>query len=148
MLLHTVTTVLGCLPWAEARTFHNLIMTKIEQGRINWKSNFSILANQFLEKKVRNSLRAKSTTPTQSKDSRGSRNFSRGFGNHPSQGRNFRGQGGPLGLICRQFNRGSCSYGDEQWKRWHVCLSCAEAGKIGEQHPASLHASSRGNQGV
>ena len=154
-LLHAVTTVLGCQPWAEARTFHNLVMTKIEQGKINWKANFSILAKQFIEKKVWNNLRASSArgtasgSGTYSKASSGYRRApefgGRGYGNYPSQGQVSGNQAGSM--ICRQFNRGSCSYG-ERCKRWHVCLSCAEAGKIGERHTASSHynSSTRGRQ--
>ena len=60
-LLHAVSSVLECLPWAEARTFHNLVMVKLEQGRLDWSADFSVLAESFLDKKVRQNLRSKST---------------------------------------------------------------------------------------
>ena len=65
-LLHAVSLVLECLPWADARIFHNLIMVKIEQDRINWSANFPALANDYLDKKVRLSLRATRSTVTDS----------------------------------------------------------------------------------
>ena len=52
VLLYAVTSVLECLPWSEARTFHNMVMTKIEQGRIDWATDFTELAESFLNKKV------------------------------------------------------------------------------------------------
>ena len=51
VLLHAVTSVLECLPWTEARTFHNLIMVKIEQGRIDWTTDFTDLGEKFLDKR-------------------------------------------------------------------------------------------------
>ena len=47
-LLHAVSSVLECIPWAEARTFHNLVMIKVEQGRIDWNADFALLAQQYL----------------------------------------------------------------------------------------------------
>ena len=58
VLLHAVSNVLECLPWSEARTFHNLTMIKLEQRRINWKTKFSFLADKFIEKKVRQTLKS------------------------------------------------------------------------------------------
>ena len=47
VLLLAVSTVLECLPWKDARCFHNLMMLKIEQGRLivgskilqNWQTS-------------------------------------------------------------------------------------------------------------
>ena len=60
-LLHAVSSVLECLPWADARTFHNLVMVKLEQGRFDWTVDFSALAEQYLDKKARQNLRGKSS---------------------------------------------------------------------------------------
>lgn len=56
-LLHAVRIVLEYLPWAEARSFHNMLMVKIEQGRLNWSTNFGRLANEFVDKRVRKNLK-------------------------------------------------------------------------------------------
>ena len=40
--------------------------------------------------------------------------------------------------VCKQWNFGTCSFGD-RCNRWHVCWTCAEAGKVGEAHRASSH---------
>ena len=58
-LLHAVSLVLESLFWAEARAFHNLVMVKIEQGRLTWADNFTELAESFIDKKVRQSLKSK-----------------------------------------------------------------------------------------
>ena len=46
-------------------------------------------------------------------------------------------------IICRQWNFSTCSYGDK-CKKFHVCWSCAEEGKLGEKHMASSHDTSSG----
>ena len=58
VFLHAISTVLEFLPWSEARIFHNISMLKIEQGRIKWSTDFSVLAGQFLDKKCRLNLRS------------------------------------------------------------------------------------------
>ena len=142
-------SVLECLPWAEARTFHNLVMVKLEQGRLDWSADFSGLAEGFLDKKVRQNLRSKSTgaaTGTSYSNRLSSnKNFNRGV--------NYRGGRFSSGnskslypLICNQWNFGTCGYGDK-CRKWHVCWSCAEAGKPGEFHRASSHGSSGGSGG-
>ena len=60
-LLHAVSLVLEALFWAEARTFHNLIMVKIEQDRLSWSDDFTALAEAFIDKKVRGSIKSKGT---------------------------------------------------------------------------------------
>ena len=60
-LLHAVSMVLEYLQWTEARTFHNMIMVKIEQGRIGWDTDFTSLAEDFVDKKVRLSMRTRNT---------------------------------------------------------------------------------------
>ena len=34
-LLHAISLLLKCLFWQDTRAFHNLVMVKIEQGRVN-----------------------------------------------------------------------------------------------------------------
>ena len=150
-LLHAISTVLECLPWTEARAFHNIIMIKIEQGRIKWSADFSALAGQFLDKKVRLSLRQKgSSVGASSSNSTSGRSYDKDFENssfkynsnfNPSRNKALHY------VICNQWNSGECSYGI-RCKRWHVCRSCALDGKLGEPHKASSHDSSaaRGRQ--
>ena len=59
VLLHAVCLVLESLQWADACTFHNLIMTKIEQGRLNCDDDFSVLAEDFIDMKIRLSFKSK-----------------------------------------------------------------------------------------
>lgn len=134
-LLHAICTVLECLPWAEARSFHNLAMTKIEQDRMDWKADFPALASQFLEKKVRQSLRTKAQSTSSSRS--GNRNLGKGFNNTYNRGYNHYSNynNRPL-AICRLWNEGSCSFGD-RCKYRHVCSACADKGKSGESHKAS-----------
>ena len=145
VLLQAVSLVLECLPWTEARSFHNLIMLKIEQGRINWTTDFEILAGQFLDKRVRLSLRTRgaATGPGPSKSyrsaGRGFRSSGNSFNNFNDFNRsNTNANRSKPWYVCKQWNTGTCSYGD-RCKRWHVCLSCAEAGKMGEPHKSSTH---------
>ena len=135
-LLHAVSSVFECLPWSEARTFHNLIMVKIEQNRVNWSANFPALADNFVDKKIRLSLKSKSSIVTGpsykvntclGKDAGVSRN---GFISNKSNS--------IYSVVCWQWNFSSCTYG-ENCKRWHVCRTCADAGKLGEAHKASSH---------
>ena len=140
-LLHAISNVLECLPWLEARAFHNLVMLKLEQGKFDWKTNFTVLANQFLDKRVRQSLRSKGTSAGASGTSgkfSGKKSYGKGSGNPRfRQGGNYAGKGKSLyTFICKQWNGGTCTYGD-RCKLWHVCWSCAEAGKLGELHKAS-----------
>ena len=140
-LLHAISSVLECLPWVEARAFHNLVMLKLEQGKFDWRTNFTVLANQFLDKRVRQSLRSKGTSAgasgAASKFS-GKKSFGKGSGNPRFRQDGYSsGKGKSLNtFICRQWNQGACSYGD-RCKLWHVCWSCAEAGKLGELPKAS-----------
>ena len=157
VLLHAISLVLECLFWTDARAFHNLVMVKLEQGRLDWADDFTALAENYIDKKVRLSLRAKSSAGTSMPNrsgqySRGagsgysSRSFGKGFG---SNTRRYAGRSRSLySSICRQWNFGSCSYG-ERCNLWHVCWSCAEAGKLGETHRASSHegAGARSRQG-
>ena len=148
-LLHAVSSVLECLPWTDARTFHNLVMVKLEQGRLDWTADFSVMADQYLDKKVRQNLRGKSSaaaaTGTSINKSNSNRNYGKGFST----------RGGRFGsssnkslypLVCNQWNFGTCGYGDK-CRKWHVCWSCAEAGKPGEFHRASSHSNSGGGSG-
>ena len=150
VFLHAISTVLECLPWVEARAFHNIIMLKIEQDRINWSADFVALANQFLDKKVRMNLRlshysGRTSSSCLSNDSRQVQDWERSnfrYNNNSYFNRsNF-----IYYAICYQWNCGECSYGSE-CKRWHVCRSCAAEGKLGEQHKASSHDSSATNNG-
>ena len=142
VLLHAVCLVLESLQWSDARTFHNLTMTKIEQGRLDWEDDFAVLAEDFIDRKIR--LNFKSKFGRSINNNAGSRGF--GFG----RGAKNQGQKGgfnrsrPLyGAICFQWNAGTCSFG-EDCKRWHVCKTCADAGKLGEKHKASSHDGSGG----
>ena len=133
-LLHAVSTVLVYLPWPEARTFHNIMMVKIEQDRINWLADFTALANNYVDKKVRLSLKEKSLSVGSNYRSplisAGDDNDSqRNFGDKDRSVHKF---------ICWQWNYSSCSFG-ENCKRWHACRACAEAGRLGESHKASSH---------
>ena len=66
VLLHAIASVLECLPWKEARSFHNMIMVKIEQGRIDWDTNFAELGYQFLNRKLCLNMRSKSDSESTS----------------------------------------------------------------------------------
>ena len=50
-LLHAVSLVLEALFWTEARTFHNIVMLKLEQGRLDWSSDFTLHAEVYIDKK-------------------------------------------------------------------------------------------------
>ena len=148
VLLEAITNILDCQPWTEARSFHNTIMTKIEQERINWKTNFIHMAKQFIDKKVREMLRSRPASSGYDKSYRGNssgnsyRNFGRGNSNYAGRGQSGQvGASKPMHLICRQWNFGTCSFSGngKECKRWHACWTCAYNGKIGEPHKASSH---------
>ena len=143
--LHAISLVLESLFWADARNFHNLIMVKIEQGRIDWSADFSALAESFIDKKVRQNLKTKGATGFSSGRSS---SYNRGSGysgySRKSFGKGFSSRrpadkGKPVySSVCRQWNYGNCTYGD-RCNRWHVCWTCAEGGKLNEVHKASSH---------
>ena len=143
-LLNAFTSVYECLPWVEARTFHNLVMTKIEQGRINWKDDFLVLAERYLDHKVRLSLRSKGAAAGMSssfKPGRGSLPRGAGSSGYRQGGYNA-ARGKPIhATVCKLWNSGTCSFAD-RCKYKHVCWTCAEAGKPGELHKASTHGNS------
>ena len=142
-LLHAVGMILECRPWAEARTFHNLIMVKLEQGRVDWSEDFSARAEQFMDKKVRQSVRSKGAVAGAAYSGRSNinRNFNRGSGARSGRAGSGNRNKPLYALICSQWNFGNCGYGDT-CRKWHVCWSCAEAGKPGERHRASSHGNS------
>ena len=114
-LLNAFSSFYECLPWIEVRTFHNLVMTKIEQGRINWKSDFLVLAKKFLDHKVRLSLRSRGAAagPISSfKPGRGS--VPRGTGSYGyRQGSYNTVKGKPShSTVCKLWNSGTCGFGD------------------------------------
>ena len=156
-LLHAVSKILKFLPWAEARLFHNTIMVKVEQERVSWSDDFLELAEDFLDKKVRSSLRVRHTTATNVPPNNKANFPGRGAGRGPrppfqnynsysnnsnynnNNNNNFQGRGRPIfGAVCWQWNFNTCTYGAD-CKRWHVCKTCAESGKLGERHKASTH---------
>ena len=141
-LLHNITRVLKCLPWTEARLFHNLVMNKLEQGRIRWDTDFTILANQFMDNKVRLLLKSKTQSSSYGSTAKsGNQGQRRSYNNRSGNGKST----SAYALVCYQWNEGTCTYGDK-CKRWHVCRTCAESGKPGEKHKSSTH-SHRGKQG-
>ena len=148
-LLHAVSRVLECLPWADARSFHNLVMVKMEQGKYSWSMDFTELAEDFMDRKVRQSLRGKGPVSGASNayKSYNSRSFGKASGSFSNRGNyqgsfqsnNFQSRSKSLyAMVCRQWNFGSCYYND-RCKKWHYCWTCAEAGKPGESHKASTH---------
>ena len=151
VLLHAISTILECLPWAQARLFHNIMMLKIEQGRINWSADFTALAGQFLDKKVRMTLKTKSSLEARFSNANSARssyaysgrsykrnNENTNFYNNRKDNFHSSRKNFVYYALCNQWNYGDCSYGRE-CKRWHVCRSCAAEGKLGEQHKASSH---------
>ena len=109
--------------------------------------NFDILAEDFIDKKVRLSLKAKSSAGT---NSYRTGNYNGGYNNSRkgySKGTGFndkRATGKNSSLynsVCRQYNFGTCKYGTK-CNLWHVCWTCAEAGKPGEFHQALTHSNS------
>ena len=144
-LLHAVSLVLEYLQWIDARVFHNMVMTKIEQDRLNWGSDFVAIEEAFIDKKVRLGLRSKFTSSGASsyKSSYYGKSVGKGFKGQYQKSSKDKGK--PIfGAICWQWNVGTCSYGDA-CKRWHVCKVCAEEGKLGEKHKSSTHESGGGS---
>ena len=144
--LHAITNVLECLPWSDARAFQNMIMVRLEQDRVDWAEDFSILADIYIDKKVRLNMKSKGSNSgssyfSKSSASRGSgRGFKNNFGRtNPGSYRSK----SLYAVVCRQWNYGTCGYGDK-CRKWHVCWSCAEAGKPGEQHRATSHDNASG----
>ena len=148
-LLNAVTTILEYSFWTEARTFHNLVMVKLEQDRISWYTDFTELANQVLDKKVRQSLRYRELkTDNSYYKSNSYKSGDKGFGNFnrhnfgsSSSNYNSNRNKALYSVVCWQWNNGFCPYGD-RCKKWHICRTCAEAGKPGETHKSSSHSDS------
>ena len=142
VLLHAISLILESLYWPDARTFHNLVMTKLEQDRYDWATDFVDLANAYIDKKVRLSLKSKSSGNKAGASYKKSSGYSYSNGNKnfsKNSNRTFLGKSKMLhNSICRQWNAGACTYGDK-CNRWHVCWTCAEGGKVGELHKASSH---------
>ena len=147
-LLHAVSLVLESLYWQDARTFHNLVMVKLEQGRCDWATNFTELAEEYIDKKIRQNFKAKSGSGSSKAGSyyrkSSGNSYNNSYSNYNKNGgrgfnRNYSGKSKMLhNSICKQWNSGTCSYGDK-CNRWHVCWTCAEAGKVGEMHKSSSH---------
>ena len=141
-LLHAVSLVLEALFWAEARTFHNLIMVKIEQDRLSWSDDFTALAEAFIDKKVRGSIKSKGTATAGKSGWYGKSSGSygkKGSYGYSSNSSKYSSRNKPVyNSVCKQWNFTTCTYG-ERCNRWHMCWTCAEAGKIGEAHKASSH---------
>ena len=121
--LHAITNVLECLPWSDARAFHNMIMVRLEQDRVDWAEDFSILADIYIDKKVRLNMKSKGSNSgssyfSKSSASRGSgRGFKNNFGRtNPGSYRSK----SLYAVVCRQWNYGTCGYGDK-CRKWHVC---------------------------
>ena len=148
-LLHAVSSVLEFWPWAETRSFHNLVMVKLEQGRIGWDCDFTELANQFMEKKVRQGVRSRGSQAGGSNQKRFYRGYRRGYngsqggGNSSNVGNgsssSYRSQ---YNSACRQWNNGTCTFG-MRCKMSHCCSTCAENGRYGD-HKAVNHGSESG----
>ena len=118
-------------------------MVKLEQGRIKWDADFTVLADRFIEQKVRQTLKSKAQASAGNYNQRsGNRGQGKGHGrNNGGRGKNT----AAFSLVCYQWNKGSCSFGAD-CKRWHVCRTCAESGKPGERHKASNCKGKQGEQ--
>ena len=148
VLLNAVSKVLEFLPWMDARAFHNLVMVKIEQDRYYWGTDFAMLAQEFIDKRVRSNLRSgtgRGYSYGGSSKSSGYSGSNKYYSRNVGSFGNRSGYGGRekslFALVCKQWNNGACTFGD-RCKKWHVCWTCAEAGKPGELHKASSHGSS------
>ena len=146
LLLHGVSTILEYLPWSEARSFHNVVMIKIEQDRIGWNTDFLLLANKFLDKKVRLTLRTRNQTsgysshyssPYRVNSSYTSPNKDR-MASIVSDSIHAGVTYSLYSTVCKQWNYSFCYYG-ERCKKLHVCWTCAEAGNMSEPHKATSH---------
>ena len=146
-LLYAISLVLESLYWPDARTFHNLVMVKLEQGRCDWATDFVELAEDYMGKKIRLSLKSKSSVNKagSSYKKTSGNSYNNGYANRnfgKSSNRIFSGKSKTLhNSICKQWNAGTCTYGDK-CNRWHICWTCAETGKVGELHKASSHGNS------
>ena len=142
VLLHAVTSVFECVPWTEARNFHNITMVQIEQKKLDWTSDFTALGKEYVDRKVRLNFRSKVSSAGSNSSNKAHNGSSYGRGSNLSSS-NFNSNSrysndrfnSMFALICHQWNTGTCSYG-VNCKRWHTCKSCAEAGRIGEKHQA------------
>ena len=134
VLLLALASMLEDLPWKEVRTFHNLVMTKLEQDRIDWKSDFTDLADQHVNKKVRQLLRNRGQ-PTGTNSIKAAFQSS-GKGFSPNYRSSDIRNKVVYSTVCKSWNEGSCTFG-VKCKRWHVCSSCGQAGRLGEPHKSS-----------
>ena len=142
LLLHAIMAIYECLPWAEARTFHNVVMIKVEQDRLSWEADFDQLAEDFINSKLKQCLKSKGASYGTYK---GNTNYNGKYNRKEFSGyggrSNNSGQASSYSNVCKQWNFATCTYG-ARCKRWHCCWSCYEAGRRGEQHKASSHGSS------
>ena len=90
VLHYAMSSMLEYLPWAEIRTFHNLVMVKIEQGRFGWDADFVAHSKEFIDKKLRLTLRQKVQSSGNSGNRGGYR--SSGRGGYNSGYRSYDGQ--------------------------------------------------------
>ena len=111
-----------------------------------------MLADQFLDKKVRQNLRSKNTASGSGYPQKsGGKSFGKGFSSSSSRqryGNNFSNSNKSkslYALLCKQWNDGNCTFGD-RCKKWHICWTCAENGKMGEQYKASHDNTIKGRQ--
>ena len=152
-LLHAISLVLESLVWSEARTFHNLTMVKIEQEQLEWEDDFTALAEAFIDKRVRVIMKNKGTAGYSStgktgwyggKGNAGYSNYNKrgAYGYSSNMNSRYRGKSKPVyNSVCKQWNFNTCTYGD-RCNKWHVCWTCAEAGKVGQEHKAVSHETS------
>ena len=148
-LLHALASVLEFWPWTETRSFHNMVMVRLEQGRIGWDCDFTELANQFMEKKVRQGMRSRVSQAGGPNQKRFYRGYRRGFNGSQGGGSGSNGGSGSSGSYrsqynsaCRQWNNGTCTFG-MRCKMSHCCSTCAENGRYGD-HKAINHGSDSG----
>ena len=116
-------------------------MLKIEQGRLDWSSDFSQLADRWMDKKVRLGMRSRSMS---TKPAFGS-NIGKGFGGTYNKHKYNRTEFATnkfknANEVCRQWNNGTCSYG-KSCRKLHYCLKCYYQGKT-ESHKITSHDSS------
>ena len=139
-LLNAISTVLDVRHWPDAHLFHNLVMVKVEQDRISWKDDFKGLADQFIEKRVRQLLKNQGSSQRTGayRGFSGHRSFGRGSGGYGGRSE-FSGQRSPYQGICKQWNFGTCTFGS-RCRYKHCCWSCYENGKTGDlNHRAASH---------
>ena len=121
-------------------------MVKLEQGRIGWDFDFTELANQFMEKKVRQGVRSRGSQAGGSNQKRFYRGYRRGYNGSQGGGNSYNvGNGSSSSYrsqynsACRQWNNGTCTFG-MRCKMSHCCSTCAENGRYGD-HKAINHGS-------